>query len=65
MAKKQVTESQYPREGYASVPDAARFLNVSKHTIYRLINSAKLNAIEVGVQKRIMWADLHSFGRSA
>ena len=62
MARKtRTTEpSPYPTHGLAKVTQAAEFLNTSKFTVYRLINSEKLPSIPVGGQKRIPWEVLHN-----
>lgn len=45
---------------YASIQEAALYLNVSEDTIRRLIRAKKLPAIKVGRVIRISWADLKS-----
>ncbi len=51
--------TEYPTSGLAKISQAADFLNTSKFTVYRLINSQKLPSIAVGGQKRIPWEVLH------
>lgn len=59
----QITKS-YPREGMASVPDAAEFLKLSRATIYRLVNNEQLRFTRFGDGNiRIPWSALHEIAK--
>lgn len=49
----------YPKEGFASLTQAARFLAVSKTTMYRHVHSGKVPHTVIGGLVRIPWESLH------
>jgi excisionase family DNA binding protein len=52
-----------PKEGYTTPREVAKFLAVSKITVYRLMTAQKLVAVSIGGQKRILWAEVYDFCR--
>ena len=47
--------------GFATIPDAARFLAVSRSTIYKLMYGGDLHSKKIGRSRRIPWASLRSY----
>lgn len=47
------------RLGLAKVGDAAEFLNLSRPTIYRLMESGELRSVKISGSRRIPWSELH------
>jgi excisionase family DNA binding protein len=46
---------------YLSVTDVAKHINISKMTIYRLIESGEIPALRVGRSVRILQTDLEEY----
>lgn len=53
------------RPAVARIADAARFLNISRSTVYRLIDTGKLRTVKLGVGEKaavgIRYSDLERF----
>lgn len=63
-AKKKPDETQ--RTGFAPIVEVANYLNVSKHTVYRAVNSKQLPVTRIGGSIRIKWEDVYALhGRNA
>lgn len=65
--KKQQTvkPTQEKKTGFAKVIEVARYLNVSKHTIYRAVEQEKISATTIGDSIRILWEDVYALHRMA
>lgn len=66
--KKQIKQQPvqtYPQEGLARVPEAARFLAVSRASIYKMIEAGELKFMKVRSAIRIPWKALHEFAAKA
>ena len=50
---------QYPTDGLARIPEAARFLDISRYTVYRMIADNQLPHVIVRGVIRIPWKVLH------
>ena len=50
--------------GFATVPQAAAFLGLSRTTIYNLMDNGSLRYAKFGKSRRVPWAALRSFGAS-
>ena len=57
---KAATAGVYPTEGLAKVPEAARFLSVSRDTIYKMIKDREIAFVQVRDVFRIPWPELHA-----
>jgi excisionase family DNA binding protein len=62
MANRNASRQQMPeaatsqrRAGLASVREAEQFLNLSRATIYGLMDAAKLRYVKIGKSRRIPW----------
>lgn len=53
------TDFEYPREGLATASQAAKFLGMSRYSVYRLIQAGKLIKAEFDHPIRVPWAELH------
>lgn len=60
-----VKKAEERKTGFAKVIEVARFLNVSKHTIYRAVDKGTLGATIVGESIRIDWDDVYALHRKA
>lgn len=62
-AKAPITQSPvvYPREGMAKVKDVMAFLSVGRTKACELINDGVLEAVNVGIEKRVKWPSLWKF----
>ena len=60
-----VAEKSYPTQGFAKVIDAAEFLSVSKHTIYRMVEANEIKHQLVRESIRIPWQALHEIHAAA
>jgi excisionase family DNA binding protein len=56
-----VLPSPTPREGFATVLEAAAFLRTSRGFIYGLMDKGELEYARFGTARRIAWATLHSY----
>jgi excisionase family DNA binding protein len=54
-------DSEFQNDGLARVPEAAKFLGVSRFTIYRMINDKQLPEVLIRDATRIRWSDLRLF----
>ena len=45
-------------EGLATITDVGKFLNVSRPTVYRLMNAKVLPYVKLGRSRRIKWDDV-------
>lgn len=54
----------YPTDGLARVPEAAKFLAVSRDTIYNMIKDGELASTEVRDAIRVPWKVLHEFAKA-
>ena len=53
------------RPVFLTVPEVAKYMRVSKMTVYRLIHDGELDAIQVGRALRIRSDSFHEFMRNA
>ncbi len=53
------TAPEYPKEGLATATQAAKFLGMSRYSVYRLIQAKKLVKAEFDYPVRIPWPELH------
>ena len=53
--------TQMAAEGFASIPEAATYLNLSRSSIYQLMESGQLAYAHFGRSRRIPKAALRSF----
>jgi excisionase family DNA binding protein len=53
--------TKFPRDGVATVPEAALFLKCGESTIYKLINEGVIKTVPLGSEKRIAWSFLRSY----
>jgi excisionase family DNA binding protein len=51
-------------KGFARVPEAAKFLGVSRSTVYLLMEQGDLVFAKFGRSRRIPWAGLHAFAEA-
>jgi excisionase family DNA binding protein len=42
----------------ASVPEVARFLNVSRSKVYQMMDSGQLRYVKLGKSRRLCWRDV-------
>jgi len=57
MARKE----QAVRTGFASVGEVAKYLQVSRHAIYRAVKAGRLACTQInGSSIRILWEDVHA-----
>lgn len=54
------TENATEQSGLARIPEAAKFLSVSKSTLYNLIRDGKVPNVKIGDSTRIPWGWLHA-----
>lgn len=54
-----------PREGLATVEQAAKFLHIGRTSIYAMMNANELPHTRVRNARRIPWAALHKFSDDA
>ena len=54
------TDLQSSEQVLATPRQAAAFLNVSRSTMYEMMNSGDVDSIKVRGCRRIRWADLHA-----
>jgi excisionase family DNA binding protein len=55
---------EFPKVGFASLVDAAEFLNCSARTVRRMVDRGELPRVDPKFNRvRIRWADLHAFER--
>jgi excisionase family DNA binding protein len=47
-----------PMQGLARVVDAERYLNVSRATVYNLMENGTLRYVKIGRSRRIPWTEL-------
>jgi excisionase family DNA binding protein len=52
------------QEGFATVAKAAKFLDMGKSTLYRLINDGVVDVRRFGANVRIPWSWLHDQARN-
>jgi excisionase family DNA binding protein len=55
----------WPREGLARIPEAAKFLAVSRTTLYDAIRAGRIPTVTIGTDRRIPWPDLHRLAHTA
>ena len=53
--------TKFPRDGVATVPEAAAFLKCGKSTIYKLIDEGKIETVPVSSEIRIAWSFLREY----
>lgn len=53
------------RDGLAKVPEAARFLGISKSMVYLMVDRGDLPHVPIGRAVRIPWAALHRYAAQA
>lgn len=46
--------------GLKTVPEVAAYLNVSRSTVYNLMDQGKLRWVKIGGSRRVKWADVES-----
>ncbi len=44
--------------GLARIPDAAKYLAISRAMVYRLMDRGDLSYVLIGSQRRVRWSDL-------
>lgn len=59
--RKSAQAHEWPTTGMARVAEAARFLSISKTTIYELMNNGTIKWKPVGADRRISWKWLHAY----
>jgi excisionase family DNA binding protein len=52
-----------PQFGFATVIQIARYLNVSKSTIYRAVDAGELGSTTIGETIRVKWEEVHALHR--
>lgn len=48
-----------PRDGLATVEQAAKFLNICRTSVYAMVRDGELAAVKIRNAKRIPWSALH------
>ena len=56
-----VEQDSFPTDGLATVPDAMRFLVLSRQTIYTLMNNGTIPSCKIGGSRRVAWAALRRY----
>lgn len=46
---------------YLRIDEIAKYLGISRRTVYRLIEEGKLDAVKIRGCSRVRWDDLHRF----
>ena len=64
MAKNSERPVEFPRDGFADVNDAARFLAVGRTSVYAMIGDGRLPSVQIGRCRRIPWRLLHKLAES-
>lgn len=52
-----------PREGLATVKDAAKFLSISRANLYRMIDAGQIQSVSYGRSRRIPWSVIHELAK--
>jgi len=54
------SEPEFPKEGNASVAQAAKFFGVSRVSIWRYVAEGKLPSFKLGGRRLFKWSELHA-----
>lgn len=56
---KSVVTAETPRDGLATVEQAAKFLHICRTSVYAMVRDGELAAVKIRNAKRIPWSALH------
>lgn len=56
---KSVAATETPRDGLATVEQAATFLQICRTSVYAMVRDGELAAVKIRNAKRIPWSALH------
>lgn len=59
------TPTLVPRDGFATVQDAAQFLKMCRTSVYAMMRDGELPSTSIRNSKRIPWAALHRIADTA
>ncbi len=60
-----VSSVETPRDGLATVEQAAKFLNICRTSVYAMVRDGELAAVKIRNAKRIPWVALHKIADAA